>query len=649
MDIPRLTRSLRWKSAGTISGLLAGCLVGLAVAAAPLQPGPVGRGILERLAVAPNVRVLILLEPPAPTMGRESVRLDIAGKQDRVLSRLGSGAFSLRHRYQAIPALAGEITLAGIERLRTLPGVVRVDLDEGGHGHLAEAVPLTGSDSVQSMGFTGEGVTVAFLDSGIDTDHPDLGDDLVAEACFCSGGGGCCPNGMATQTGPGAAEDDHGHGTNVSGIVTSAGTIAPIGVAPDARIVAVKVLDSNNSFCCSSDVVAGLDWVITNRPDVDIVNMSLGTSALFAIECDNVTSFTMAFAAAINTLRSNGVVTFASSGNDGSGTQMTAPACVGSALSTGAVYDANVGSATVLGCTDVSTSADKVGCFSNSNSFTDLFAPGAPISSTGLAGTTSTFFGTSQASAHAAGCAADLLQAAPDLPPDALEAVLESSGVAITNPKNSLTFPRVDCFAALAGLPCVDVDADGFGLPGLPSCPGGTANDCDDADPLNFPGNLESCDNQDNDCDSVVDNGFDLDGDGFTICESPSGDCDDTSSVTHPGAPEVNDGADNQCPGDPGYGMTDEISGNTGFYDALDLSAYSWPVQEGANRYQIARSSSPEFSVGCSMFETRNTVLSDPDTPPGGVFYYLVRPLKPQAGSWGRSSTGIERVSVCGT
>ena len=416
-----------------------------------IQAVVVGESVNTALAAAERVRVVVYLRNSLDRAANlDDLTQAVQVAQDEALSSLSEDEFTLQRRFETIPAFAGDISASGVQRLAALPSVLRIDIDEGGTGHLTAAAALTRVNIVRDLGYTGKGVTVAVLDSGVDTDHPDLADDLTAESCFCSGGGGCCPNSLTTQTGTGAAEDDNGHGTNVSGIVTSRGTVAPLGVAPDADLVAVKVLAADGSFCCSSDVVAGLDWIIANRPEVQVVNMSLGTSALFAGDCDDATAFTMAFRDAINTLRSRGTTTFASAGNEGSGTQMTAPACIANAFSTGAVYDGNVGSVSVLGCTDSTTAADKVTCFSNSNSVTDIFAPGAPITSTGLGGGTSTYYGTSQASPHAAGCVADLLQARPALTPDRIEQLLEQLGVMITNPKNALTFPRIDCLAALS-------------------------------------------------------------------------------------------------------------------------------------------------------------------------------------------------------
>jgi subtilisin family serine protease len=432
------------------------------------RSGIVGPEVIAALETQEKVRVIIAFAVPGGLAwqdeqegNKQTLEARIAAVSRAIIREFAPGEFEVRRRFRSINALAGMISASGVLRLLDKARVVRIDLDAGGSGHLAEAVPLMKLDALHDLGLTGRGVTVAVLDSGYDTDHPDLRDDLVGEQCFCSGGGGCCPNASSSQSGQGSAEDDHGHGTNVSGIITSKGTIAPVGGAPDAAIVAVKVLDRHNTFCCSSDVVAGLDWIINNRPDVDVVNMSLGTFALFPDDCDDATAFTMAFAAAINALKAQGVLVFASSGNNGSGTDMPAPACIASTISVGAVWDSNVGSRTVLGCTDATTQADQVTCFSNSNAQTDLFAPGAPTTSTGRGGGTSTFFGTSQASPAAAACAAVLLEQNPALSPAEIELALKSSPTLVLDATNGLSFPRVDCEQALRTLLAAPCDANG--------------------------------------------------------------------------------------------------------------------------------------------------------------------------------------------
>ena len=130
---------------------------------------------------------------------------------------------------------------------------------------------------------------------------------------------------------------------------------------------------------------------------------------------------------------------------------MIAPACIANVVSVGAVWDAALGSQAPLGCTDPDTQPDLVACFSNSGATTDLVAPGAAITSSKLGGGVGTpVHGTSYATPVAAGCAAVLLGIHWWLTPDQIETALESSSTAVTDAKNGLSFPRVDCVEALA-------------------------------------------------------------------------------------------------------------------------------------------------------------------------------------------------------
>ncbi len=420
----------------------------------------VGEEVVAALDVAETTRVVIAFDVPGERVvgafggvydfsDRRS-RLAMRTRREAVLAAVARDELTVVRSFGAVNAIVAEVTAEGVLQLLDAPGVLRIDVDEGGSGQLLQALPLMNIDAVKALGYTGSGVTVAVIDSGYDSDHVDLSDDLVAEQCYCAGGGGCCPGGGTTQSGSGAGEDDHGHGTNVSGIITSKGVFAPEGGAPDADVVSIKVLDSSNSFCCVSDVVAALDYVIDNPGlGIDIINMSLGTNASFSGNCDGATAWTLSLATAINTLRSSGVSSFVASGNEGSGTLMRAPACIANAISVGAVWDASIGTVSRLGCTDV-TAADKVTCFSNSNSTTDVFAAGSPTTATGRGGGMSTFYGTSQASPASAACVAQLLQADAALTVTEIEAALESSSTRVTDVTNGLDFPRVDCAEALA-------------------------------------------------------------------------------------------------------------------------------------------------------------------------------------------------------
>ena len=75
-----------------------------------------------------------------------------------------------------------------------------------------------------------------------------------------------------------------------------------------------------------------------------------------------------------------------------------------------------------------------------------------------------------------------------------------------------------------------------------------------------------------------------------------------------------------------------------------------WPYggQCGANLYEVARSAQPDFSLDCIIVETIDTFWFDPEIPSdGSVFYYLNRPLLPNAGSWGQDSELLERMVPC--
>ncbi|HXH27619.1 MAG TPA: hypothetical protein VNL37_01155, partial [Candidatus Polarisedimenticolia bacterium] len=152
---------------------------------------------------------------------------------------------------------------------------------------------------------------------------------------------------------------------------------------------------------------------------------------------------------------------------------------------------------------------------------------------------------------------------------------------------------------------CADADGDGYGGPSIPPCPADVPVDCDDGAPDTFPG-----------------------------------------------AWEVNDGLDNECPGDPGFGLVDEITGDSVWLDPTN-SYFCLGHQAGAIAFQLAVSDQKEFLKGQGQTCTLRTVSQCStltETPPvGEVYYYLGRSLTPYTGSWGRDSSGTERQGVCGS
>jgi subtilisin family serine protease len=422
---------------------------------------------------SPAARVIINLYRPSEaevsSLGQAAA---IALIQDKVLSRLPPHSFKLVHRFNHIPALAGTITITGLIALESDPLVDSVQLDVPVIGHDSASLSALRADVVQNAyGITGEGITVAVLDTGIDVDHPDFHGRIIAQQCFTYGD---CQPGNVNQS-PNA-DDLHGHGTNVAGIIASNGTVSADtrGFAPDVNIVAVRVLDRNNSGWLS-DWVAGLDWIYANLSSlgVDVINMSLGTWNLYSGNCDSVFP---SVADIVDQLVSSGVVIFASTGNQGSSTTIASPACSSGVIAVGATYDGNLGRQPASGtwnsifggnwpaCYDDPTGLDTITCFTNSNDQMDLVAPGVWIASSGIGGGISYFAGTSQASPTVAGIAALMLQVRPDLTPAQIKNLLKQTGQVVTDPKNGLQFPRVDALAAVLANTTVTIIGPSVGV-----------------------------------------------------------------------------------------------------------------------------------------------------------------------------------------
>ncbi|MBI4570910.1 MAG: S8 family serine peptidase [Chloroflexi bacterium] len=420
---------------------LAALCSGAAHATPPAQTPKAGAAVRQALAAQPRVPVIVTLRTPA-------LRGRIAATQASVLSALPAADFTLARRYRTLPAIAGQVTAAGLATLEARADVVDIALDIAVRAGLEESVPQVHADMVHALGFTGEGIVVAVLDSGIDTDHPDLSGDLLSEACFLNPVFvEPCHNGQPSDSGPGSAEDDNGHGTHVSGIITGDGTIAPAGVAPAAGIRAYKILDSTGTGEMS-DIIAALDDIMANYPDTDLVNLSVGDGGQHAPgSCEGILP---AFDDAVAALRDQGTTVIAASGNDGDKNATGYPACLSAVISAGAVYDADLGSFTTTVCSDPTTAQDQVTCFSNSDSSLDLLAPGCATTAAAVGGGAATYCGTSMAAPHAAGVAALVLQHAPALTSEELELCLESSGTPIVDAGNGLTKPRVDALAALS-------------------------------------------------------------------------------------------------------------------------------------------------------------------------------------------------------
>ncbi len=213
----------------------------------------------------------------------------------------------VRHRYHYSPVIVLEVKSKSILAHLESSGIVRrVICDIRGQGGLVESRAVIRADRVHELGILGEGQVLAVVDSGVDTDHPDLEDAIIHQYHFLRQG---------RDTGEGA-EDDHGHGTHVTGIIASRGVVAPVGIAPGSRIVAIKVLDRSNTGWFS-DWTAGVEHVTLlhledNGIQVGALNLSLTSFDRFSEICDEEFP---ALHLAIEAARHAGIITFACSGN----------------------------------------------------------------------------------------------------------------------------------------------------------------------------------------------------------------------------------------------------------------------------------------------------------------------------------------------
>jgi CSLREA domain-containing protein len=410
----------------------------------PTFSSKVDQAVLETLAQEGTVPVIVALFDPVPidAPGLERVPA-VAARQNSVLAGVPRGHFEVTYQYSHVPAVAGNVTARGLEILDRNPHVELVAPDSLDELSLGQAVPLINADDVHTLGYTGNGIQVAVVDTGIDTNHADLSDDIVAQQCYLSSGG--CPGGGTSGI---WAEDNIGHGTHISGIITGR-----VGVAPDAEIIAVKVCGTLG--CYVSDQVSGLNWLIANQGTLqtDVINMSLGSGKYSdSATCD---ASDPTRKNAIDQLLALGVTTFVATGNNGYTDGINRPACFSNTVAVGNSYDANVGSPTwgIDGgtCTDSTTWADKVVCSSNRNALVDVFAPGAMITSAWNNGFSATVSGTSRATPAAAGVAALILEKDGSLTPSEVETVLETSTSSFVDDTggSGLTYPRVDALAAV--------------------------------------------------------------------------------------------------------------------------------------------------------------------------------------------------------
>ncbi|MEJ3750050.1 S8 family serine peptidase [Actinomycetes bacterium KLBMP 9797] len=348
------------------------------------------------------------------------------GKLKRgAVERIGRGVQVLRD-YDALPVQY--VHVPSPEAMRSLladPAVVSVRENTLTETDLAQSLPLVHQPEVAAQGDTGSGTAVAVIDTGVDYARTAFGS--------CKSTGGSCRVAYAQDFAKDDRKlDDDGHGTNVAGTV--------LGMAPSTKIVALDVFTKKGTKAQAADVdiIAALEWVVAHQADYNItaINLSLGDSAHHVTEC-TTSSLAEPFADALVV----GAVPVVSAGNDAyvdgkyvSG--VSYPACTPGTVRVGAVYDSDTGSQswgskkTHDGCTDSTTAADKIVCFSQGGPLLSVLAPGALITAAG-----STKSGTSQAAPHVAGAVAVLTGAFPTAANSEVTYALGQGGPGLIDPR----------------------------------------------------------------------------------------------------------------------------------------------------------------------------------------------------------------------
>ena len=310
---------------------------------------------------------------------------------------------TIRHEYRgAFNGFALRASPEVVEELRRHPDVVAVHRNVKRTANLSESVPLVGAPEAWAQGLTGSGVVVAIVDSGIDYSHSDLG-GCLGPACRVIGGYDFVNQDEDPM-------DDYGHGTHVAGIVAANGGLK--GVAPDARLMAFKVLDQWGEGW-DSDIIAGIERACDPDGDpltddaVDVINMSLGGPG----DPDDPVS------QAVDNAAQAGVLSVVAAGNDGAYGTVGSPGCARRAITVGATDKSDALAPYSSKGPAASTDAIKP----------DIVAPGDDINSTVPGASYERYDGTSMASPHVAGAAALLRQRDPALSPDVIKSLLMTS------------------------------------------------------------------------------------------------------------------------------------------------------------------------------------------------------------------------------
>ena len=315
----------------------------------------------------------------------DKVEVNIGFSSERGRQAAVSKASDVVREFSSLDIVTAQMPKKAATGLANNPNVRYVE-ENGTMEALAETLPWgqqrVDADVLHANSELGSGADVAILDTGIDSDHPDLTDKLGAGKAYatCDTSGGCRYGAKkADNTCYESWDDDNNHGTHCAGIAAGDNNSkGVIGAAPDVTLHAVKVLGGcgSGSF---SDIAAGIEY--TADQGWDVASMSLGGS-----------SGSSALKDAVQYASDKGVFLVAAAGNSGPCTD-----CVG--------YPAAYSEVMAVSST---ASDDSLSDFSSTGPEVEIAAPGTDIYSSVANGGYDTYSGTSMATPHVAGVAGQL-------------------------------------------------------------------------------------------------------------------------------------------------------------------------------------------------------------------------------------------------
>ncbi|MBU7044150.1 MAG: S8 family peptidase [Theionarchaea archaeon] len=359
----------------------------------------IGWALRAQIAAAPSGDIETLV------MFRGSRSCDTAA-----LRRYGSVEYLFHSGYGAFM----KVNAKHIPALSQIDGVLFLDYNREVQAHLSNAIPFLHVDQVWEMGYDGTGVVIAIIDTGLDPNHCDLSGKIVSWKDF-----------IGNLTTP---YDDHGHGTFLASC--AAGQYSPMGVAPGASLMGVKVLDYNGSGT-SDDIIAGIDWAVAN--EADVINLSLGAAggdgtSPIAMEC--------------NWAVSKGVTVVTTAGGGGECKTIGTPGDAKDVITVG-----------TIGYDDALATFSSKGPTIDGRIKPDCVAPGVNISAAdaGTACSDTTMSGTSISTALVSGVCALILDRNPNATPLQIKNILGYTAADLGNQgkDNYFGWGRVDAKAAV--------------------------------------------------------------------------------------------------------------------------------------------------------------------------------------------------------